>query len=51
MDEGGSEDRRLTMDLVALYDITREYAVDLEYVLAELMDAADTAVARELYEG
>ncbi|MFF0818370.1 hypothetical protein ACFYVR_24970 [Rhodococcus sp. NPDC003318] len=45
----GSEDRRLTLDLVALYDITREYAVELEYELGELEDAATDDETRRRY--
>ncbi|KAF0957348.1 hypothetical protein [Rhodococcus sp. T7] len=45
------EDRRLTIDLVALYDITRDYAIDLEYLLLEHEDAAaDPTVSDRFHE-
>lgn len=49
MAEAGTGDRRLTLDLVALYDITREYAVELEYELGELEDAATDEESRQRY--
>lgn len=33
-------DRRLTIDLAALYDVTRDSAIELEYELAERGDGA-----------
>ena len=49
MEMDGSEDRRRTIDLVALYDITREFAVELEYELGELEDAATDDTTRDEY--
>ena len=49
MTKVGSEDRRLTLDLVALYDITREFAVELEYELGELEDIAADDKTRHEY--
>ena len=47
--EAGAADRRLTMDLVPLYDLTREHAVELEYELSEREDAATDDETRQRY--
>ena len=47
--DSGADDRRMTLDLVALYDITRDYAVELEYELTNLEDAATDDETRNRY--